>query len=144
MHILLVEDDYQQAVLIRDSLQAAYPDGKVDLIQTECEFRAHLDTIESQSPDVVVLDVMLRWTDPSERMEPRPEDVKAGGIFEAGLRCKELLDARETTRRIPVILYTVLERADLGPKEQGALFLSKEAEPDALIHAIRALAKPAG
>lgn len=144
MYILIVEDDYQQADFIRDSLLSAYPNGRVDLIQTEAEFRSSLNAIEKQPPDVVVLDGMLRWTDPSEKMEPRPEDVKSGGIFEAGLRCKELLKARETTRRIPVILYTVLERADLGSKAQGALHLSKEAEPEALINAVRVLAKAAG
>ena len=144
MHILIVEDDYQQADLIRDSLQSAYPDGKIDLIQTEHEFRAYLDVIAKQPPNIVVLDVMLRWTDPSEKMEPRPEDAKSGGIFEAGLRCKELLAAREATRRIPIILYTALERADLGSKGQGALHLSKEADPEVLINAIRTLTKAAG
>lgn len=143
MHILIVEDDYQQADLIRDSLQSVFPGGKIDLIQTEYKFRTYLDVIENQPPDIVVLDVMLRWTDPSEKMELRPEDAKSGGIFEAGLRCKELLAAREATRRIPVILYTALERSDLSSKAQGALHLSKEADPEVLINAIRTLTRAA-
>jgi hypothetical protein len=55
-----------------------------------------------------------------------------------------LLAAREATRRIPIILYTVLERADLGSKAQGALHLSKEVEPEGLINAIRTLTRGVG
>lgn len=140
MRVLLVEDDHDQADFIKGFLGQELAGSEIELIRTEHEFRGRLDAIAERPPDVVVMDVMLRWTDPSPAMEPRPQDVKEGGIFEAGLRCRAQLADRPATAAVPVILYTVLERDDLDAKYQ-AMHLGKEADSESLVHAIRSLTR---
>jgi CheY-like chemotaxis protein len=113
MHILVVEDDHLQAEVICPRLRDAFAGCNVELIRTESEFRSRLDTIAAAPPSVVVLDMMLRWADPRPGMPEPPEDVVREGHNFAGLRCERLLAERESTRGIPVILYTVLEQIDL-------------------------------
>ena len=114
MKILIVEDDHLQVDLIRARLQSAITHLGVRVVSTESEFRARLSEIEADTPDVIVMDVMLRWADPEPELKRPPKDIHDEGYYRAGLRCQRLLAERERTRNVPVILYTVLDRNDLA------------------------------
>lgn len=142
MKILLVEDDYIQSDLICEALEQAFPSDVVELIRTEHEFRSRLVDIKARPPDIIILDIMLRWTLPSRDMPELPQDVREEGLYRAGFRCKKLLSEHARTRDIPVILYTVMEVSDIAEDLQdiasGAVYLRKEADMTSLIQLIRA------
>lgn len=146
MKILVIEDDHLQAEWICKNLEQAFRGDKIDRITMEMEFRSHFDEIANDPPDVVIMDVMLRWADPSPDLKPPPDDVKKGGFYRAGLRCTRILAQDKRTEDIPVILYTVLEHndlqqnnfeADLQDLLKKAVHLPKEANLAPLIQAIR-------
>src|SRR6267154_1778537 len=110
MKILIVEDDHLQAEWIHMSLAQAFPKAEFNCVRTEAEFRSRFGEIADNRPQVVVMDVMLRWEDPSPEITPRPDYVEAEGFYRAGLRCERMLAQDERTSHVPVILYTVLER----------------------------------
>lgn len=143
MRIMLVEDDYLQSDWMCTTLKHVIPDAQLECVSTESEFRLRFDEIADREPDVVVLDVMLRWSDPGPEFVQPPDDVEKEGFYRAGLRCQRMLAADQRTARIPVILYTVLEHADLK-KELSALpehvqYLSKHSDLGPLQQKIREL-----
>ena len=110
MHILIVEDDYQQAELIENALRQE-PDFApltTERVSTESGFRAAFEGFAARPPDVVIMDVMLRWADPAPGLDPPPPEIKKEGFHRAGLRNERLLAADPRTRAVPVVLYTVL------------------------------------
>jgi len=117
MRVVIVEDDYLQADWIKNLLlsRLGVADGDVELIATECEFRDRLENFRAHPPSLFVIDVMLRWADATADYRPSPPDVKEEGFFRAGLRCERLLRQARETKRIPVVLYTVLEESELEP-----------------------------
>jgi CheY-like chemotaxis protein len=142
MYILVVEDDYLQSNLICEKLRNTFH-ANVKRLSTEMEFRQNLDELARNRPDVIIMDVMLRWTDPSPEVKIPPREVRKEGFYRAGIRCTKLLAEREETKGIPVILYTILERTDLenqllelSPK-MHVIHLRKESEVDRLIESIR-------
>jgi CheY-like chemotaxis protein len=142
MRILLVEDDIIQSDFICDALEQEFPGGEVELIKTEQEFRSRLDNIAKRTPDVVIMDVMLRWTDPSPDQVPSPEDVREEGHYRAGFRCRKLLSERGQTKDVPVILYTVLDHADISHELQDisigeVQYLRKESSAGPLLRSVR-------
>jgi len=145
MTIFLVEDDYLQADWICQKLREGIPDADVRLIPTEADFRSHLDQIASQQPDVVVMDVMLRWADPRPELEFPPRDVQEEGFYRAGLRCQRMLAEDSRTSQVPVILYTVLERTDLFRElpnlPQYVQYLAKQSDVSSLIEKIKELTR---
>jgi CheY-like chemotaxis protein len=112
MRILVVEDDHLQSDSTLHNLSREIPGVSLIHIPTEFEFRARFDEIVSSKPDVIVMDVMLRWDDPKPDLQI-PPDVAEGGFRRAGIRCKSLLAENEQTRDIPVIFYTVLDSAEV-------------------------------
>lgn len=141
MNILLVEDDYIQAEWIHRTLEDAFPGVNVSHIETEFKFRSSLAAITNNPPDIVILDVMLRWDDPGPQLQPAPPDVTSEGFYRAGLRCQKLLAQSNPTSTIPVILYTVLERADLAADLEGlpnnVIHLRKDSDQGSLIRLMR-------
>lgn len=135
MNILLVEDIELQEQWLRDELSRAFRCEPI-WIQTESEFRSRLDEIEARPPDVAVIDVMLKWADPSPDSPPAPPEWDR---HKAGLHCQELLSSREKTRNMPVILYTVLDATDLRSEElpPNVSLLNKDSDPEPLIKRIR-------
>ena len=111
--VLIVEDDYLQAEWLRATLEGYFPSLNVQHMRTESEFRDKIEKLRRDPPDLVILDVMLRWADPNPRIAVPPEEAK-NGFFRAGLRCERLLRLYKETRQVPVILYTVLQENDLG------------------------------
>jgi len=143
MKVLVVEDDYLQADWIQRNLERALPGITIYYINTELEFRSRLDYIAGATPDVIVMDIMLRWANPDPNLQLPPEEVKEGGFYRAGLRCQKLLANDERTKDIPVIFYTVLEPYDLESELQqlsgNITYLRKESDLTSLIYRIRDL-----
>lgn len=118
IRILSVEDDPLGAEWIRQTIEGRMPGAKVSQIRTESEFVARLQEISAHPPSLILMDVMLRWADPSPHIPDRPTDVKSGGISRAGLRCCARLAANPETSAIPVILYTVLQDSEIRELER--------------------------
>ncbi|MBW8878961.1 MAG: response regulator transcription factor [Acidobacteria bacterium] len=154
MKIVIVEDDYLQAEWLQGILKEHFPHSRLQQIPTELEFRNEVETLRKEPPDLVLLDVMLRWTDPVPDMVPAPEDVRVNGFFRAGFRCEKLLRQFPETENVPVILYTVLEEEDFVKNDFGidlqklppnTLYVSKDSDPTRLLDIIKKVAsRPAG
>ena len=119
MRIVIAEDDKYQREQFARILGQVFLEADITLFRTEKEFREGLEKITMETPDIVILDIMLRWTDPSLDGDTMPPDVKAGKFFGAGFRCQGLLERGDRTRDIPVILYSVLERTDIEGELAG-------------------------
>jgi CheY-like chemotaxis protein len=144
MEIVFVEDDPLQAEWIQEQLQNKYPRATLRRIKTESEFRAKVETLAENPPDIVVMDVMLRWADPSPAMPHVPDDAKVGH-HRAGLRCQRLLSSVPATSGIPILLYTVLEDDDLAAEirdlPQNVVYARKESSPENLYRKIQTLTR---
>ena len=137
MRILLVEDDYHQSDAITRKLAERFSGLVVEKIKTELEFRERISRIISNLPDIILMDIMMRWTDPSPDVELAPEEIRAEGFFRAGLRCVKLLKSDPRADKLPIILYTILEGSDIE-LEQSKLptnvhHIRKESDPSPLI-----------
>jgi hypothetical protein len=141
-HFVVVEDDHLQEGPLADHLTGMFPDAFVETLTTEEQFRAHLPRMRAAVPDLVLMDVMLRWASPRPEMPIPPEDVVAGGYYRAGLRCARLMLGESGLQQVPVVLYTILERNDLERDGQtlppNATYVGKNSEPDVLSRHIRA------
>jgi DNA-binding NarL/FixJ family response regulator len=142
MHILLVEDDHMQSDFIRQSLLRTFSDVRIEVIDTEHRLRSSIDQIAANPPDVVIMDVILRWTDPAPEMPLPPVDVKVEGHYRAGFRCQKLLAEHPGTKRIPVIFYTILEAGDMKTRidewsSSNVHYLAKNSDLSQLIELIR-------
>lgn len=108
--ILLLEDDSFQSEETAAHLRQIFS-GPVDLLKTEFEFVDQLSRIAGDPPDIFILDINLRWANPSPVIPEPPQNVADEGRFLAGYRCCELLAGRNETRNIPVILYSIVDRS---------------------------------
>jgi DNA-binding NarL/FixJ family response regulator len=109
MNILIVEDDYLQFEFMARDLSAQFPGVTIESVDTESEFRRRIPTIRANPPNLVIMDVLLRWANPGE--EPVGDPAK-GDFYSAGIRCQELLASFEETKHIPVIFYSMLDRTE--------------------------------
>jgi DNA-binding NarL/FixJ family response regulator len=143
MRVLVLEDDEFQAEELQITLKTIFPGVDIELLATEHEFRQWLARDDAAVPDLAILDVMVRWTDPAEDQPDAPADVVKDGFFTAGLRCYELLAGAERTARVPVILYTVLDHADLETSldelPRHVAYVAKEIDDRRLTETIIAL-----
>jgi len=140
---VVVEDDHLQAVPLADYLDTSFEGAQVITLGSEHEFRTHLPKMRKEPPDLVLMDVMLRWTFPSPTAPSPPEDVEAGGYYRAGLRCANLMHGDQRLRGVPVVLYTILERSDLE-RDQASLppntsYVGKSSDIDVLMRKVRSL-----
>ncbi|MGH3898145.1 MAG: hypothetical protein ACRDTA_07795 [Pseudonocardiaceae bacterium] len=135
-YIVIVEDDHLQEAPLQDYLTGTITDAQIEAICTELEFRTLLPALRKRVPDLVVMDVMLRWTFPAPDAVAPPEDVASGGYYRAGLRCARLLADDSQLCGVPVILYTILERSDLERDGESlpknSTYLGKNTELDVL------------
>ena len=117
--ILLIEDDHLQAHGIQagvgNLLRREYPHLVFETLSTESDFYERFDEIAERGFDLAIVNVMLRWADPSPKMPEPPPDVVQGGFFRAGIRCKQKLQADPRTSSSPTIIYTVLDESRLPP-----------------------------
>lgn len=132
--LLLVEDDYLQMEWASDRLRDAFGAIEIETIRTESAFRSRVASLAADPVDLVVMDIMLPWAEPSPDMPSLPPDVVQDGFFNAGLRCHRLLQENQQTRSIPVILYTALEKSDMP---DGVALVQKDADYSTLVDQIR-------
>ena len=142
MYVVIVEDDPLQVGDTVAALHRAFQDLRCDSIETESEFYSRLQQLKENPPDLVILDVMLRWANPSREMPPRHERAKREGFYTAGFRCRDLLALNEETRNIPVIIFTILEAEDfyrdsLSPNT----FVLRKGDTDTLVREVRKLVR---
>jgi CheY-like chemotaxis protein len=144
-YIVIVEDDHLQEAPLQDYLSGTITDAQIETISTELEFRTRLHVLRKHIPDLVVMDVMLRWTFPAPDAVAPPEDVASSGYYRAGLRCARLLADDPQLCGVPVILYTILERSDLERDGEAlpknSTYLGKNTELDVLSRKARDLLK---
>ncbi|MGH3929145.1 MAG: hypothetical protein ACRDTF_04125 [Pseudonocardiaceae bacterium] len=144
-YIVIVEDDHLQEGPLEEYLTSAIAGADIETICTELEFRKRLPALRERVPDVVIMDVMLRWTFPAPRALPPPEDVATGGYYRAGLRCAHLLANDPRLSSVPIVLYTILERGDLERDGEAlpanSTYVGKNAELEVLSRKVRNLLK---
>jgi|HubBroStandDraft_1064217.scaffolds.fasta_scaffold113491_2 hypothetical protein len=120
--VLIIEDDSIQARRLEELIVRNYPDAIVHKISTELEFHRRFPGISDSEYKVALVDMMLRWTDPSPQMEAPPSDVVEQGFFVGGLRCRGKL----MERSIPSIIFTIHDRESFPQlQEEGVEFLQK-------------------
>jgi hypothetical protein len=108
---------------------------EVSTIETESSFGAALPALKATPPNIIVLDMLLRWADSPSEGSTEPD------FFAAGVRCGELLRADPRTAGIPIIYYSVLDR-DQIPEFQlpkNAFYCPKTPELFDLLRKIRSL-----
>ena len=137
--IVLLEDDSIQQAAIKVWLQEAFPKASIQLFSNESSFCAWLET-ETTAPDLAILDVMVRWSDPGSERPEEPEDVQQEGSALAGIRCAMRLRQIPLKAKVPVIFYTVFNREDfVSDIGKLGLLLTKSSDPKPLIEAARRL-----
>jgi DNA-binding NarL/FixJ family response regulator len=145
---VIVEDDHLQKGPLEENLRVAFPGAQVTVLSSEHQFREHLPQLIASPPDLVLMDVMLRWTLPAPNAPEPPRDVTEGGYYRAGLRCANLLLADKRCCSVPVVLYTILERSDLERDNQAlpvnSSYVGKGSDIEVLLRKIRALLERAG
>src|ERR1051326_4524395 len=96
LKVLIVEDDPMQACFLKERFEDEFNEVEIFLIGSEKQFREDLKAIEEFAPDLIILDVMLRWMNPSPNMSSMPEDVTETGMYRAGFRCLKSLSESPT------------------------------------------------
>jgi len=111
MKILIVEDDYLFAEEMKQDILAApeFQGAEVEVVGTEQEFRDGFEQIQQAGYDLIILDVMIRWVDPSPEARKPDEDVLEDGYFRAGIRCLQMLRQAEATKDTPVVIHSNLD-----------------------------------
>jgi DNA-binding NarL/FixJ family response regulator len=141
--IVVVEDDHLQDGPLQELLREQFPTARIEALFTERDFRTRLDGFRRDPPDVVIMDVMMRWANPRPGDPPPPPDVLTGGYRRAGIRCVNLMAHEPALCDVPVIYYTILERSDLERDAEtltGNVFLiRKSSDRQPLTRKIREL-----
>jgi DNA-binding NarL/FixJ family response regulator len=106
---LLLEDNWQHAETLKVWLEAEFLGADVRVMDTAKEFQHGLDAIAADPPDVIILDMMVRYTDADDA--DSITGSKDEDFFTAGARCYDLLASRNLAAR--AILYSVIDKDDL-------------------------------
>lgn len=144
MRLVLVEDDHLQRQEMKNAVLEAFPHASIREIATEHEFRTALTDLAAQPPDAVVIDVMLRWTDPSPHLPEPPPEVQQEKFYRAGVRCAWLIHGDERLRSVPTLLFTMIDESDLAGTEPPAVeLMTKREGTDGLIAWLKSRVPPA-
>jgi DNA-binding NarL/FixJ family response regulator len=68
MKILIVDDDFLELESIKTHLSEEFPNVVIQTIETESGFRRAIPALRASPPNLVILDMLLRWTDIKEEM----------------------------------------------------------------------------
>jgi len=149
--ILIMEDDPRMGDLLKDKLlqRLGERSGGIEILETESEFRlAWLNEYREgrrQTPRVIVIDVMLPWTQAAPDQPARPVDVIEGGHVRAGLRCRAEIAQIEGLKNVPLILYSSLTADDLRKLgwegTPGVIYVSKDDGDEIVNEVVKALAR---
>jgi CheY-like chemotaxis protein len=139
MYVLIVEDDKVQFQSFEKALRESSVISRINRIRTEKEFNDRFEEIALDKPDVILMDIMLRWADPEPDLPPPPPEIDNEGFYRAGLRCERLLARDDRTKNIPIVIYSVLDSGQVGkeiPRRPGVNFLNKTFDLKALERAL--------
>lgn len=146
MIFVILEDDYLQTESLEQLLKKEFPRSKIIKLSTEYEFRMFADNINIDKSDesyVFIIDVMMRWTDPSPDAPKAPKDVVTGGFEKAGFRIEQILNKKIDLEKDHIILYTILEESvlheDLENKNSYTKFIPKNGDHVLIIDHIKSL-----
>jgi CheY-like chemotaxis protein len=131
--IYVVEDDYLHREWIVTTLRQNFNDLEVKEIKTHSGFESSFKTIADDHPAAVIMDVMLQWKD--DAVAKDAENLES--YRRAGLECARMLAKDPRTAKVPVIFYSVLERANLRDVPKGAIYLSKGSKARDLIACVK-------
>jgi DNA-binding NarL/FixJ family response regulator len=143
MRIAIVEDDHLQYGRLQENLQTEFQ-AEVTRVGTAQTFFLALSTLRSKPPNIFIIDVMLPWQTTATAQEPPPEKYRNNRHL--GIQCQKWLAEDETTRKIPVVLLTELDRSSIGDDLKdlpaNVKYLRKDAGYAALNRVIRQLIRP--
>jgi CheY-like chemotaxis protein len=148
MRILLVEDDLEQANAIETALHSHFSDLTIWNLYDEYAFRCALPSLRDDPPDIVIMDVILRWHSTAPSFPPPPPDVREGGVYRSGLRCLAMLLKSSEFSKTPVVLYSALDRGNVSRELENlpdhVFFLTKDSSDTSLILHLRSLQAAVG
>jgi CheY-like chemotaxis protein len=128
--IYVVEDDDFQIEWIVELLQQNFGNEvEVKQIKTHYEFESSFDAIAADQPAAMIIDVMLQWADTKLAREPHSLD----SYRRAGLDCRNMLAKDTRTQNVPVMLYSVLNRATVRGLPPRTAYLRKDSPDTRLI-----------
>jgi CheY-like chemotaxis protein len=107
LKVLIVEDSPELQTDLREVFARLAPAAELRLLTSESEL---MDCVSSMTlrPDIVILDVNLRWCTPRRGAILRPPaNVDQAGPIAAGLRCLGAIRNDPVWSDVPVILHSV-------------------------------------
>ena len=138
--VLLIEDDSVQARNLDRLIRQAFPGVSVNIIGTELEFRDKLPEIVPGSYRIALIDLMLRWTDPSPEMIAPPKEIYEQGFFLGGLRCRQAL----LEKKIRSVIFTVHDRETFPQLKADIDYVQKGPSFDPILNKLRGYLDKAG
>jgi CheY-like chemotaxis protein len=127
MKVVVVEDDYLQAGMIRDALTSQYSDIELIDLANEMAFINALPELERDAPDLIILDIMIPWHDPLTRVVAPPQQVDREPL-RGGIRLLREIRNRSQLASVPVIV-----------RPDHVVFVHKRQEPSDLMIVLRSL-----
>jgi DNA-binding NarL/FixJ family response regulator len=139
MNIVIVEDNRVELDEILPRLCGEFPGVNFNVIETESAFRRAVPDLRATPPTIVIMDMLLRWSDAGSE-EEQPAEI-GGDFYSAGLRCQTLLASYPETKNVPIIFYSMLDRNDAIPDRlpRNTVFSTKSRELFDLVRKIRNL-----
>lgn len=140
LRFVVLEDDWQQAESIKEWLESEFSDAKVSVIDTAKKFQRMLPDFKKTPPDVFILDMMVRYTDPDD--EELRTDNDQDDFLTAGARCHEELRRLGLEGRS--LIYSVTDKDDLAMAKLEYLadiHIQKGGDKATLLDAIRKLTR---
>jgi CheY-like chemotaxis protein len=146
MRCLLIDDDLNFSNQVIKALRDEVPelDKGIEHILTEKALQKRLSA-KPFDYDVIILDVMVRWTNTNDTGEASqaPGD---GGYFSAGIRCLAAIRKLPGGADIPVLIHSARDGGDIGSliREAGlslekVTIFPKDGDFEPLISAVQEL-----
>lgn len=137
LRFLLVEDNWQHADIVKEWLEDQFSGSVVRKMRTAKEFHDAFEEIVLDPPDVIILDVMVQYTDADDE-DLRDEIADEQDMFTAGARCYDKLASRDLAGR--AIVYSVIREEDLRKQHLDYLlsaYVQKRPDKENLLGAIK-------
>jgi hypothetical protein len=118
-------------------LELAFSGVKITILRSESEFRTNFSAVLREGVSLFILDCLLRWASP----ETGNIGESPGPFQKAGIRCARLICEDPRSRDIPVIIYSVVDAANIRAYQLGenVLSLQKSSGDEALVRFIRSV-----
>ena len=137
--IYIVEDDPLVAEWVEELITKEFGSGmEARLIGTHSSFLKEFKNIANDPPGCIIMDFMLQWSDEATSDGPK----KLNSFLTAGIECYRMLMNDPRTKGIPILIYTVLDKADIRDLPRHAPYLRKDAPDEKLVDWVRAALNP--